>query len=207
MNSKPGPAALISPSAARNRDPILAVLRRELPGRGTVVEVASGSGEHAVYMAAALAGILWQPTDRDPEALASIAAHREAAGLANLLPPLRLDAAAPSWPVETADAIVAVNMIHIAPWRAAEGLMAGAGRILPAAGALILYGPFAEAGRELAPSNVAFDESLRLRNPEWGLREIGQVGAEAARHGLTLAARHEMPANNLTLVFRRPAGG
>jgi SAM-dependent methyltransferase len=194
--------ALTSPSVARNREPILAVLRRVLPVRGIVLEVASGTGEHAIHFAAALPELIWQPTDRDPEARRSIAARRDAAALLNLLPPLELDAAAPSWPVGRADAIVAINMIHIAPWSAAEGLMAGAARLLAPGGILYLYGPYKENGRHTAPSNAAFDASLRARDPEWGVRDVGAVAELAARHGLALAERVAMPANNLSLVFR-----
>ena len=199
------PDALTSPAVARNREPILDVLRRVLPERAAVLEIASGSGEHAVYVAAALAHLTWQPTDPDPEALASIAAYRAAARLPNLLPPLALDAAASAWPVTQADAIVAINMIHIAPWAAAEGLMAGAERLLPGGGVLYLYGPFREHGRHTAPSNAAFDESLRARNREWGVRDLDEVAALANRHGLTLDERVAMPANNLSVVFRRRA--
>jgi SAM-dependent methyltransferase len=195
-------AALTSPSVARNREPILAVLRRVLPAGGIVLEIASGTGEHAMHFAAALPELTWQPTDRDPEARRSIAARRAAAVLPNLLPPLELDAAAPSWPVERADAIVAINMIHIAPWSAAEGLMAGAARLLAPGGILYLYGPYKENGRHTAPSNAAFDASLRARDPEWGVRDVGAVAELAARHGLALAERVAMPANNLSLVFR-----
>src|SRR5215207_7320938 len=194
--------ALTSPSVARNREPILAVLRRVLPARGIVLEIASGTGEHAMHFAAALPELTWQPTDRDPEARRSIAARRAAAVLPNLLSPLELDAAAPSWPVERADAIVAINMIHIAPWSAAEGLMAGAARLLAPGGILYLYGPYQENGRHTAPSNAAFDASLRARDPEWGVRDVGAVAELAARHGLALAERVAMPANNLSLVFR-----
>jgi SAM-dependent methyltransferase len=194
--------ALTSPSVARNREPILAVLRRVLPAGGIVLEIASGTGEHAMHFAAALLELTWQPTDRDPEARRSIAARRAAGVLPNLLPPLELDAAAPSWPVERADAIVAINMIHIAPWSAAEGLMAGAARLLAPGGILYLYGPYQENGRHTAPSNAAFDASLRARDPEWGVRDVGAVAELAARHGLALAERVAMPANNLSLVFR-----
>jgi hypothetical protein len=197
------PDALTSPAVARNREPILDVLRRVLPERAAVLEIASGSGEHAIYVAAALAHLTWQPTDPDPEALASIAAYRAAARLPNLLPPLALDAAASAWPVTQADAIVAINMIHIAPWAAAEGLMAGAARLH--APVLFLYGPFREHGRHTAPSNAAFDESLRARNREWGVRDLDEVAALANRHGLTLDERVAMPANNLSVVFRRRA--
>jgi SAM-dependent methyltransferase len=197
--------ALASLSVARNREPILAVLRGVLPGTGTVLEIASGTGEHAVHFATALPALTWQPTDRDPDPLRSIAAQRAAAGLPNLLPPLELDASAPSWPVERADAIVSINMIHIAPWRAAEGLMAGAGRLLAPGGVLYLYGPFKEGGRHTAPSNAAFDASLRARDPQWGVRDVGEVEELARRHGLELIERIPMPANNLSLVLRRSA--
>lgn len=197
--------ALTSPSVARNRTPILEVLRRVLPARGTVLEIASGTGEHAVYIAAALPHLTWQPSDRDPDALASIATHRTAAQLPNLLPPLTLDATAPSWPVTQADAMVSINMIHIAPWSAAEGLMAGAERLLGSGAPLYLYGPFREDGRHTAPSNSAFDESLRASNRDWGVRDLGEVVGLASRHGLALVERIAMPANNLSVVFRRRA--
>jgi SAM-dependent methyltransferase len=192
-----------APATERNREPIAAVLAELLPERGTVVEVAAGSGEHAVHFAARFPHLLWQPTDPDPEALASIAAWREEAGLANLLPPLRLDAAAPDWPVAAADALLCVNMVHISPWAATEGLMRGAGALLPPGGPLILYGPYRRADTPTAPSNAAFDVSLRSRNPDWGLRDLEAVKAEAARNGLAFERLYEMPANNLTLAFRR----
>src|SRR5262249_36364117 len=197
------PGALTASAVARNREPILAVLRRVLPERGLVLEIASGSGEHAVYFAAVLQNLRWQPTDPDPEAHDSIAAYRAAAQLPNLLPPLALDAAASNWPVTQADAVVSINMIHIAPWAAAEGLMAGAKRLLPGGGVLFLYGPFREHGRHTAPSNAAFDESLRARNREWGVRDLDEVAGLASRHGLALEERIAMPANNLSVVFRR----
>jgi SAM-dependent methyltransferase len=202
------PGAVIAPAVARNREPILAVLRRvvpspSLPERGLVLEIASGSGEHAIHFAAALPHLTWQPTDPDPEARESIAAYRAAAQLPNLLAPLALDAAASRWPVTQADVIVAINMIHIAPWAAAEGLMAGAERLLPAGGVLFLYGPFRECGQHTAPSNAAFDESLRARNREWGVRDLDEVVALASQHGLALEERVAMPANNLSVVFRR----
>lgn len=201
----PGAAARTAPSVARNRGPILAILREVLPPEGVVLEVASGTGEHAVHFAAGLPGLVWQPSDPDPEARGSIAAHRAAAGLPNLLAPLDLDATAPSWPVQRADAVVAINMVHISPWRATEGLTAGAGRVLPPGGVLYLYGAFRQEGRHTAPSNAVFDESLRARNPEWGVRDVAEVAAVAARHGLDLVRQVAMPANNLSLVFmRRP---
>jgi SAM-dependent methyltransferase len=149
--------ALTSPSVARNRDPILSVLRRVLPPTGQVLEIASGTGEHAVHFAAALSHLTWQPTDRDEQALKSIAAHRAVSGLPNLLAPLFLDAAAPEWPVGRADAISAINMVHISPWQATQGLMAGAGRILPPGGILYLYGAYKENGAHTTPSNAAFE--------------------------------------------------
>jgi Protein of unknown function (DUF938) len=196
-------AAQLSAAVARNRGPILDVLRRILPARGTVLELASGSGEHAVHFAAALPHVTWQPTDIDPDALASIGAHRRLARLPNLLPPLELDAGAPVWPVTRADAVVAINLIHIAPWTAAQGMMAGAARVLPPGDLLYLYGAFKQNGRHTAPSNASFDASLRAWNPEWGVRDLGEVAALAAERGFDLAERIAMPANNLSVVFRR----
>lgn len=193
-----------SPSSARNREPLLTVLSRWLPPAGTVLEVASGLGEHAVWFAEALPGLTWQPTDASPEARSIIAARVGAAGLANLRPPLALDASAPeTWPAERADAVVCINMIHIAPWAATRGLMAGAARVLAQGGVLCLYGPYLEAGVATAPGNLAFDADLRRRNPAWGLRDLDAVRAEAAAHGLTFEERVAMPANNLSLLFRR----
>ena len=196
--------ARTSPSTARNRDPILAVLKQHLPATGFVLEVAAGAGEHALHNAAALPNLQWQPTDPDPEALTSIAAWRAHAGLPNLLAPLKLDASRPeSWPVERADAIVNINMIHISPWAAAQGLMAGAGRLLPPGGVLFLYGPYIEPGVETASSNLAFDLDLKRRNPAWGLRNLDDLKALAAQHGLGFSERIMMPANNLSLIFRK----
>jgi SAM-dependent methyltransferase len=191
-----------APSTARNRDPILAVLRERLPTTGLVLEVASGFGEHAVWMTQHLPGLTWQPTDRDD--LSSILAWREAAGLANLLAPQILDASDPEhWPVAYADAVVCINMVHISPWAATQGLLAGAGRVLPRGGRLFLYGPYREAGVGTAASNAAFDADLKRRNPAWGLRRLEEVAAEAARHGLRLAERIAMPANNLVVMFEK----
>ncbi len=198
------PAARQSPSTARNRGPILEVLRRCLPAAGRVLEIASGAGEHAVFNAAALPHMVWQPTDPDPLALASITAWRDYASLENLLPPLHLDACEPDlWPVDRAEAIVNINMIHISPWAATAGLMVGAGRLLQTGGVLFVYGPFIEAGVETAASNLAFDQSLRARGSGWGLRGLDAVVALAAVQDLTLSERVAMPANNLALVFRR----
>ncbi|WP_457094194.1 DUF938 domain-containing protein [Microvirga sp. P5_D2] len=194
---------MTSPSVTRNRDPILTLLRMLLPQTGTVLEIASGTGEHAVHFAAALPHLLWQPTDCDEQALRSIAAHRAASGLSNLLVPLRLDAAAPEWPLERADAIVAINMVHISPWPVTQGLIVGAGRVLPPGGMLYLYGPYKENGAHTAPSNEAFDADLRRRNPQWGVRDVEEVADLARASGLDLVERFSMPANNLSLVFRR----
>jgi SAM-dependent methyltransferase len=194
--------SLTAPAAARNRDPILAVLRRVLPARGTVLEIGSGTGEHAVYFAAGLPHLVWQPTDIDADALASVSAHRRSAELANLLPALALDAAAPVWPVARAEAVVAINLIHIVPWRATKGLMAGAARVLAPGGVLYLYGPFKQDGRHTAPSNAAFDASLRAHDPQWGVRDLREVAGLARRHGLDLVERVAMPANNLSVIFR-----
>lgn len=192
-----------APATLRNRAPILAVLRRILPAAGLVVEAASGSGEHAAYFAAAFPGLTWQPTDRDPQALASIDAHGRAAGLANLRPALELDAAAPYWPVASADALLCINMIHISPWAATEGLMAGAARLLPEGAPLYLYGAYRVDGRHTADSNRQFDAYLRAQDPAWGVRDLGDVVALAARHGLSHIETAAMPANNLSVVFRR----
>jgi len=187
---------------ARNRAPILAVLERVLP-HGLVLEIASGSGEHAAYFAKALPSLSWQPTDADPRALASIAAHRAAAGAANLLAPLALDVTIEPWPVARADALVCINMIHISPWAASEALMAGAARLVPAGGALYLYGPYRIDGAHTAPSNEEFDAYLRAQNPQWGVRDLAEVAALAKGHGFALAETVAMPANNLSVIFRR----
>jgi hypothetical protein len=197
------PDALMAPAVARNRGPILAVLREVLPKHGTVLEIASGSGEHAVHFAAGLLNLSWQPSEADPLALKSIAAYRASAALPNILAPLQLDVEAASWPVSQADAVVCINMIHIAPWSAAQGLFRGAGRVLPARGVLYLYGPFQEHGRHTAPSNEAFDVSLRARNPAWGVRDLDEVTELAVSNGFELIERVAMPANNLSVVFRR----
>jgi SAM-dependent methyltransferase len=196
--------AKVSPSTARNRHPILEVLKARLPKTGIILEIAAGAGEHAVYNAAAFPGLQWQPTDADAYALASIVAWRDHVGLPNLLPPLQLDACDPaSWPIDRADAIVNINMIHISPWAATQGLMRGAGRLLPSDGVLFLYGPYFESDIGTTPTNISFDLSLRDRNPAWGIRRLRDVTALAARHGLELSERITMPANNLSLVFRK----
>ena len=198
----------VAPHTARNRGPILAVLREVLPAAGTVLEIAAGTGENARDFAGAFPGLRWQPTDIDPEALTSIAAWREERGVPTLLPPLALDVTAP-WPVTHADAVLCINMIHITPWSHTEALLEGAARVLPAgggprpAGVLILYGPYKRDGRHTAPSNAAFEERLQQRDPRWGIRDLGEVEAAAVRRGLVLTRVVEMPANNLTVVFTR----
>jgi SAM-dependent methyltransferase len=198
------PGARSSPSTARNKAPILAVLQPRLPEAGLVLEIAAGAGEHAVHLAAASPHLQWLPTDPDPEALASIAAWRNHAAAPNLLAPIQLNASEPdSWPLERADAVVNINMTHISPWEATEGLMRGAGRVLSPGAALFLYGPYFEADVETAPSNLAFDASLKARDPQWGVRNLEDVTAVGVQHGLRLTERIPMPANNLILVFRK----
>jgi SAM-dependent methyltransferase len=193
---------LYLPHVARNREPILAVLSRVLPPAGLVLEVASGSGEHAAYFASALPSLFWQPTDCDPQALASIGAYRAVAKALNLLAALHLDVKLRDWPVERADALVCINMIHIAPWAAAEGLMVGARRLLRAGGVIYLYGPYRIEGRHTAESNRAFDAWLRSQNSQWGMRDMGEVVDLAAENGFDLIETVPMPANNLSIVFR-----
>lgn len=188
-----------SPACERNRAPILEQLRGLLPASGLVLEIASGSGQHAVHFAAGLPGLSWQPTDPDPIALASVAAWREEAGLPNLRPPLRLSVLEP-WPIEGADAMFCANMVHISPWECTLALLAGAARVLPAGGRLLLYGPYRRNG-QMAPSNLAFDESLRSRDPRWGVRDLEAL--QAAARGFTLERVVEMPANNLIVSLHR----
>ena len=197
------PDALFSPAAARNAAPIAEVLRRVLSPRGLVLEIASGSGEHVVQFARALPALDWQPSDPDEAARRSIVAHAHAAGLANIRSPLAIDAIRQPWPVARVDAVVAINMIHIAPWDATIGLMAGAEATLPEGGLLYLYGPFRETGAHTSSSNAAFDDSLRARNASWGVRDIEAVAAAAKTHDLHQAERITMPANNLSLIFHR----
>jgi hypothetical protein len=198
-----------SPAADRNKQPILEQLRKVLPARGHVLEIASGTGQHVVWFGAALRSLVWQPTDADPQALPAIAAVTAQAGLTNVRAPLLLDVASPRWPSagpafsEPFDAVYCANMLHIAPWTACAALMRGSVRCLALDGLLVTYGPYLEDGVATAPGNVAFDASLRERNPLWGLRRIEDVAREANKVGLRLHARHEMPANNLLLVFSR----
>lgn len=194
-----------SPAAERNAGPILAQLQRVLPAQGVMLEIASGTGQHAACFAAALPGWTWQPTDFDAESLLSVADW--CAALPNVRAPLRLDVLADPWPgvPERVDAVFCANMIHIAPWDCTAGLIRGAGRHLAPQGVLITYGPYLEDEVTTAPSNLAFDEDLKRRNPAWGLRRLADVAAVARDHGLVLAERVAMPANNLLLVWR-PAG-
>jgi SAM-dependent methyltransferase len=194
---------LTAPAAARNAAPILDVLRSALPARGTVLEIASGTGQHAAHFAAALPGIDWQPSDADPRARASIAAWRAHTGLANLREPLDLDVRREPWPVGAVDAIVCINMIHIAPWEAAVALMKGAGARIAAGGAIVLYGPYRRGGAHTAPSNEAFDADLRARDPSWGVRDLEAVEALAQAEGFVCEAVVPMPANNFSVVFRK----
>jgi len=193
-----------APATLRNREAIAEVLGRELPASGTVLEIAAGSGEHAVFFAEAFAALTWLPSDPSPEALASIAEYRADYAGTNLSAPVMLDAADPdSWPVAEAAAIVCINMVHISPWAATQGLFRGAARLLGSSGGpLIIYGPFLEDGVATATSNLAFDESLKGRDRAWGLRRAEDLDSLAAAHGLARTARHAMPANNLTLAFR-----
>ena len=195
---------LQSPATARNRQPILEVLRAVLPERACVLEVASGSGEHAVHCAATMAGWEWRPSDPNPHALASIAAWRQEAALPNLAEPIRLDAIVQdSWPAGPFEAVVAINLIHISPWEVTEALIARAGERLAANGVLFLYGPYRRGGQHTAPSNAAFDADLRRRDPSWGVRDLDDVIAEAERHNLSLERIVEMPSNNLSVIFTR----
>lgn len=192
-----------APATARNRQPILDVLRPRLPAEGVVLEIASGSGEHIVYFAAALPGLVFQPSDPSAEARASIDDWVQTEGLGNVRGALALDAAGDAWPIERADAVLCCNMIHIAPWEAAVGLISGAARLLAEGGMLYLYGPYRRDGRHTAPSNEAFDRDLRQRNPAWGVRDLETVAALAAAQGFTSPEIIDMPANNLSLLFKR----
>jgi SAM-dependent methyltransferase len=187
---------MLSPAAERNKGPILEVLKRVLPQRGTVLEIASGSGQHVLHFAQALPKLTWQPSDADPEVISQ-------ESLDNMLPPVALDVRRWPWPIERADAVLCINMIHISPWQATEALMHGAARVLPAGGVLYLYGPYRRGGGHTAPSNAAFDADLRARNSEWGVRDVEAVIDAAAREGLQFGEIVQMPANNLSVVFRK----
>ena len=194
-----------APAALRNRDPIANVLRNWLPASGLVLEIASGTGEHAVHFAQAFPGLDWQPSDIHPAALSSIGAWRDQANLPNLREPIVVDAGAPDWPIDRADAVLSINMVHISPWASALGLIDGAARILPERGPLILYGPWLKDDIPTAESNLAFDADLKARDPEWGLRRVEDFAAAARQKGLALTDTRAMPANNLMLLLRRSA--
>ena len=195
-------AARVAPAVARNRAAIADVLRVWVPHSARVLEIASGSGEHAVHFCADRPDIQWQPSDRDADALASISAWSAQSGLSNMMPPILLDVAS-SFPPMVVDAVIAINMIHIAPWAAALGFLAGAARVLPVGGVLYIYGPYFEHETASAPSNLAFDADLRSRNPDWGIRDLADLKEAAITSGFTFAARVPMPANNLSLIFHK----
>ena len=192
-----------APAALRNREPIAEVLGEWLPKRGLVLEIASGSGEHAVYFADRFPALDWQPTDVHHDALASIAGWRDAAQLPNVREPLALDAASPDWPVDRADAVLSINMVHISPWSSALGLLDGASRLLAPVAPLIMYGPWLKEGMPTVDSNLAFDVDLKRRDPDWGLRRVEDFAEAAAARGIQLEATRSMPANNLMLLLRR----
>jgi SAM-dependent methyltransferase len=199
-----GDARRSAPAAQRNREPIAEVLSEWLPVSGLVLEVASGTGEHAVWFAERFPGLQWQPSDAHPDALASIAAWQQGAGLPNVLRPVVIDASNPAdWPIERADAVLNINMAHISPWSASLGLVAGASRILPSGAPLILYGPWLKEDIVTAPSNIAFDADLKARDPEWGLRRVEDFAEAAEVEGFQLVETRGMPANNLMLLFAR----
>jgi hypothetical protein len=192
-----------APATLRNREPILDVLRPLLPRAGLALEIASGTGQHGVHFARGLPQLTWQPSDPSREARQSIAGWVAAEGLANIRPPLDLDAAAEKWPIEHAVAVICINMTHISPWSSTVGLMRGAGRILASRAPLYLYGPYRRPRQQLEPSNAAFDLDLRTRNPQWGLRDLDDLTKCAHDYGLGLEQVIEMPANNISVVFRR----
>lgn len=192
-----------APAAARNRQPILDVLQPRLPAKGLVLEIASGTGEHVVHYAAARPELTFQPSDPDAGARASVDDWVRTLGLGNVRPALEIDVTRTTWPVERADAVLCCNMIHIAPWEAAIGLVAGAARLLPPGGLLFLYGPYRRGGRHTAPSNEAFDADLRRRNPAWGVRDLEAVIGLAGAQGFSAPDIVEMPANNLSLLLNR----
>jgi SAM-dependent methyltransferase len=196
-------ARRFAPAVARNNAPITDVLARHLPPTGLVLEIASGSGEHALHFAAQFPALNFQPSDPDAAALASIAAWREEARLPNFLPPLMLDVMADAWPIQRADAVLCINMIHIAPWEATAALLQGAARILPPGAMLFLYGPFKQGGHHTAPSNAEFDASLRVQDMRWGVRDLEAVAEIARAAGFAAPVVEAMPANNLSLILRR----
>jgi hypothetical protein len=196
-------AKSFAPAAERNRQPILDVLRRVLPPNGVVLEVASGTGQHAMFFSEHLPALRWQPTDASLESLASIGAWVQETACENLLAPLELDVRWPQWPVTTANALVCINMIHVSPWETTEALFRGASALLAGGSPLITYGPYRLHGEHTAPSNAAFDQSLRSRNAQWGVRDIDDLRELGGRTGFALEERVGMPANNMTLVWKR----
>lgn len=198
-----GSDRLVSPSAERNKVPIAEVLAQVLPERGIVLEIGSGTGQHVVHFARAMPTLTWQPSERDPDCLRSIAAWLALEKLANARAPLHLDVSASPWPIDSAVAVVCINMIHIAPWSAAEALFRGGEALLSAGGLLCLYGPFRRQGRHTAPSNATFDGHLRAQNPDWGIRDLDEVARLADGTGFDLLQTNEMPSNNSIVVFRR----
>lgn len=195
-----------APAALRNREPIAEVLAHWLPDSGLVLEIASGTGEHAAFFADQFPNLEWQPSDVHADALASIAAWRESTGLGNIHSPIVIDASAAAWPISGADAVLSINMVHISPWESALGLLDGAQRLLPADGPLILYGPWLRAGIAPEPSNLAFDADLKRRDLSWGLRLVEDFAAEASTRGFDMLETRDMPANNLMLLLRRSHG-
>jgi SAM-dependent methyltransferase len=194
---------LESPAAERNKGPILDAIRSRLPRVGVVLEIASGTGQHVVHFAREVPQLIWQPSDTDDDLRAAATDRIRAAGLSNVRAPLRLDVLAADWSPAEADAILCINMIHIAPWSATKGLMSGAGRLLRPGSPLFLYGPYKRGGSHTAQSNETFDESLRARNAEWGVRDLDDVEHCAKLHGFALVEVIAMPANNLTVTFER----
>lgn len=192
-----------APAALRNREPIAQGLTEWLPARGLVLEVASGTGEHVIHFAGRFPDLEWQPSDLDPDSLASIQAWRDSAALPNVREPIAIDAAMPDWPIDRADAVLSINMVHISPWASALGLLDGATRVLPPGAPLILYGPWLKDDIPTAPSNLAFDADLKRRNPDWGLRRVKDFAAAGQQRGLAHVDSRAMPANNLMLLFRR----
>ena len=195
-----------TPSAERNKGPILDVLARVLPRRGLVLEIASGTGQHVVHFAKALSGLTWQPSDPDAELRESIALRVWEEQRANVNSPIDLDVTKLPWPLQTADAVLAINLIHVAPWSATLALFDGAKALLSTERILFLYGPYRRLGLHTSESNVQFDHDLRAHNPEWGLRDLEAVSDVAAGAGFVLAETVEMPANNFALVFKRREG-
>ncbi len=195
----------LSEACERNKEPILTVLKEVFPEQGLVLEIASGTGQHAIHFASNLSNITWQPSDIDPELRGSVEAWQAEYKLENLNPPIHLDVTSETWPIQNADAMMCANMIHIAPWEACIGLLDGAGHILPEGGILCLYGPYKVGGKHTAPSNETFDQSLRARDASWGIRNLDDVALEARRRGLHLIKTVKMPSNNFCVIYRKTA--